>query len=145
MRRILVSLLLLLSLAPTGAASARQRPPHDLPIEEHVLDNGLRVLVLHRPGDARVAAKIFTRMGALNEVPGELGSAHFLEHLMFNGTHTLGTTDWASERPIRERIRLSEAALIEEWTRARNALRERGVFHDYRHAETTPRLDSLRA
>ncbi|HXV85896.1 MAG TPA: insulinase family protein, partial [Gemmatimonadales bacterium] len=28
--------------------------------------------------------------------------------------------------------------------RARNALQERGVFHDYAHARSTPRLDSLR-
>ncbi|MEX2527658.1 MAG: pitrilysin family protein [Gemmatimonadota bacterium] len=115
-----------------------------LPIQEHILDNGLRVLVLHRPGDARVAAKIFTRMGALNEVPGELGAAHFLEHLMFKGTPTLGTTDWEAEGPVRERMWEVEAELIEEWNRARNLLRQRGVFHDYRHAESTPRLDSLR-
>ena len=144
MRRRAVPLLALLGLALAGAPAGAQ-PAHDLPVREHVLDNGLRVLVLHRPGDPRVAAKIFTRMGALNEVPGELGSAHFLEHLMFKGTETLGTTDWASERPIRERIRDTESALIEEWNRARNALRERGVFHDYRHAASTPRLDSLRA
>jgi predicted Zn-dependent peptidase len=121
-----------------------QDSPYSLPIREHVLDNGLRVLVLHRPGDARVAAKIFTRMGALNEVPGELGAAHFLEHLMFKGTETLGTTDWQAERPIRDRMRETEAALIEEWNRARNDVRQRGVFHDHRHSESTPRLDSLR-
>lgn len=129
---------------PPAPLSARQHT-YSLGIEERVLDNGLRVLVLNRPGDPRVAAKIFTRMGALNEVPGELGAAHFLEHLMFKGTQTLGTTDWEAERPIRERIDETEAALIEEWNRARNELRERGVFHDYRHRESTPRLDSLRA
>ena len=34
--------------------------------------------------------------------------------------------------------------MIEELNRERNALRERGVFHDYAHARTTPRIDSLR-
>ena len=138
-------LLCLLLAAATPAAAKAQDSVHVLPIEEHVLANGLRVLVLHRPGDTRVAAKIFTRMGALNEVPGELGAAHFLEHLMFKGTETLGTTDWSAERPVRERMRAVEAALIEEWNRARNDVRERGVFHDYRHSTSTPRLDSLRA
>jgi predicted Zn-dependent peptidase len=128
--------------APTSAAA--QERVHVLPIEEHVLDNGLRVLVLHREGDPRVAAKIFTRMGALNEVPGELGAAHFLEHLMFKGTETLGTTDWNAERPVRERMRAVEEAMIEEWNRVRNDVRQRGVFHDYQHAASTPTLDSLR-
>jgi predicted Zn-dependent peptidase len=84
-------------------------------------------------------------MGALNEVPGELGAAHFLEHLMFKGTETLGTTDWAAERPLREQIWATEKAMIEEWNRAQNAVRQRGVFHDYQHAPTTPRLAELRA
>ena len=116
-----------------------------LPIREHVFPNGLRLLVWERPGDSRVAAKIFTDMGGLLETPGQSGAAHFLEHLLFKGTHTLGTTDWNSERPIAERILATEAALLEEENRARNTLQERGVFHDYAHGRTTPRRDSLRA
>jgi len=118
---------------------------HPVPVREHVLGNGLTLLVLNRPGDHRVAAKIFTRMGPVNEVPGELGAAHFLEHLMFKGTPTLGTRDWAAELPLRERIGSVERAMVEEWNRARNDLRERGVFHDYQHAASTPKLDALRA
>jgi predicted Zn-dependent peptidase len=136
--RVVLVGLLLAGVWPAAAVE------HRLPIEEHILENGLRVLVLHRPGDHRVAAKIFTRMGPVNEVPGELGSAHFLEHLMFKGTPTLGTRDWAAEQPLRERIWATERAMIEEWNRARNALRERGVFHDYQHQASTPELDRLR-
>ena len=128
-------------------ASAQQEPAsnYDLPIREHVFDNGLRLLVLERPGDARVACKIFTDMGAIHEIPGQLGAAHFVEHLMFKGTPTLGTTDWDAEAPIRERIRETEAALLEEKNRARNDIRQRGVMDDFRHAESTPVMDSLRA
>ena len=66
---------------------------YDLPIREHVFDNGLRLLVIERPGERRVVSKIFTDMGALNETPGQFGAAHFLEHLMFKGTPTLGSLD----------------------------------------------------
>ena len=130
--------------APTSA-QGQQAPADALQIQEHVLENGLRILVYERPGDLRVECKIFTRFGALNEEPGELGAAHFLEHLMFKGTRTLGTTDWVAEQPIRERLNAAEASLIEELNRERNTLRERGVFHDYRHAASTPEIDRLRA
>ncbi|HIE93846.1 MAG TPA: insulinase family protein, partial [Acidobacteria bacterium] len=124
--------------SPTTAQSN-----YDLPIREHVFDNGLRLLVLERPGDARVAAKIFTDMGAIHEVPGLLGAAHFQEHIMFKGSATLGTTNWEAERPIRERMWEVEAALIEEKNRSRNAIRQRGVMDDYRRAASTPRMDEL--
>ncbi len=144
MRSHLRAAVLVACVAPFAGSLAGQQGPADrLDIREHVFANGLRLLVLERPGDARVECKIFTRFGALIEEPGELGAAHFLEHLMFKGTHTLGTTDWARERPLRERQDQTERLLIEELNRARNDLRERGVFHDYRRAETTPTIDSL--
>jgi predicted Zn-dependent peptidase len=118
---------------------------YDLPILEHVYENGLRLLVIERPGERRVVNKIFTDMGALNETPGQFGAAHFLEHLMFKGTTTLGSLDWEREKDLHEQIRAAEDALIEELNRSRNDLRQRGVFHDYQHSETTPRIDDLRA
>jgi predicted Zn-dependent peptidase len=118
---------------------------YDLPILEHVYENGLRLLVIERPGEQRVVNKIFTDMGALNETPGQFGAAHFLEHLMFKGTTTLGSLDWEREKGLHEQIHAAEDALIEELNRSRNDLRQRGVFHDYQHSETTPRIDELRA
>lgn len=142
---MLVIVVLAASLSLTQPETAQQPSPFDLPIQEHVYPNGLRLLVLERRDDLRVAAKIFTDMGGLNEVPGELGAAHYLEHLMFKGTRTLGTTDWDAEAPLVERINTTEAKLIAELNRARNDIQERGVFHDYSHARSTPRADSLRA
>lgn len=138
--RVTLALFLLIAAARPAASQSAE-----LPIREHVLDNGLTLLVLERPDDHRVAAKIFTDFGALVEVPGLLGAAHFLEHLMFKGTPSLGTGDWAAERPIRERILALEAEREEARNAARNALRQRGVFHDYRHRESTPEIDSLQA
>lgn len=135
--------LLILTIAFSASTVSAQN--YDLPILEHVFENGLRLLVIERPGEDRVVSEIFTDMGALNETPGEFGAAHFLEHLMFKGTPTLGSVDWAREKELHEQIRLAEDALIEELNRSRNELRERGVFHDYRHSETTPQIDALRA
>ena len=135
--------LIILSAALIASTATAQN--YDLPILEHVYENGLRLLVIERPGEQRVVNKIFTDMGALNETPGQFGAAHFLEHLMFKGTATLGSLDWEREKLVHEQIRAAEDALIEELNRSRNDFRQRGVFHDYQHSETTPRLDELRA
>jgi len=50
---------------------------YDLPIRQHVFENGLRLLVIERPGEKRVVSKIFTDMGALNETPGQFGQRTF--------------------------------------------------------------------
>ncbi len=140
--RLVVSFVL--SVVAVGPVFA-QTTGYDLPIREHVFPNGLRLLVLERPRDHRVAAKVFTDFGALVEEPGKLGTAHFLEHLMFKGTTTIGTTDWDAEQLLVEQIRATEQVLIGELNRARNDLRQRGVLDEYVHAVTTPRADSLRA
>ena len=143
-RTLLVSIIAVSVMVHMPTARA-QGERYDLPIREHLLDNGLRILVLERPDDSRVVCKIFTDMGALNETPGQYGAAHFLEHLMFKGTPTLGSRDWEAEAELHRQIRLAEDALIEAKNKARNALRERGVFHDYRHADSTPEIDELTA
>jgi predicted Zn-dependent peptidase len=139
-RAVGVMLVASLVMAPRPTAAQSH---YDLPVREHVFDNGLRLLVLERPGDPRVASKIVTDMGSIHEVPGLLGAAHFQEHIMFKGTPTLGTTDWEAERPIRERMWEVEAALLEEKNRARNTIRQRGVMDDFRRATSTPRMDEL--
>ncbi|MEQ9415274.1 MAG: hypothetical protein RIF39_15675, partial [Cyclobacteriaceae bacterium] len=53
-----------------------QNSIYELPIKEHILDNGLRLLVIERPGDHRVECKIYTDFGSIVEEPGQLGSAH---------------------------------------------------------------------
>ena len=51
---------------------AQRNSPYELPIREHVYPNGLRLLVVERPGDRRVAAKIFTD-GRLQRGAREMG------------------------------------------------------------------------
>jgi len=146
--RALGALLLLASAFGLGMPAdpvSGQSVDYDLGIQEHIFENGLRLLVVARPDDPRVACKIFTDFGAIVELPGELGSAHFLEHLMFKGTPSLGTRDWSLEAPLQESIDATERALVEERNRARNELRQRGVFQEYQHAASTPKLDSLQA
>lgn len=52
----------------------------------HVLPNGVRVVIEeHRRSDV-VALQLWVQAGARDEIPSELGLAHYLEHLLFKGT-----------------------------------------------------------
>jgi predicted Zn-dependent peptidase len=71
---------------------------------EETLPNGMRVIVLPRRQAPTVALSMQFRVGSAQEAEGSSGLAHLLEHMMFKGTRTLGTRDWAAERPLLERI-----------------------------------------
>ena len=62
-----------------------------VPVEEVVLDNGLTLLLLPRPGDPNVAAGWVAKVGSVHERPGITGVAHLFEHMMFKGTAAIGT------------------------------------------------------
>jgi len=54
--------------------------------ESFTLDNGLEVVVIPNHRAPVVTHMIWYKFGAADEIPGESGIAHFLEHLMFKGT-----------------------------------------------------------
>lgn len=71
-----------------------------LEIEEHTLANGLKVLLLERRDVPVFSSCIYYRVGSVNESIGSTGISHFIEHLMWKGTRTLGTTNFAAEKEI---------------------------------------------
>lgn len=50
------------------------------------LDSGLQLAVCHLPWARGVAVELLVETGSRNESPGQEGSAHFVEHLLFKGT-----------------------------------------------------------
>jgi len=44
------------------------------------------------------------RTGSVDEVSGKTGLAHMFEHMMFKGTKTLGTKNYAAEAPLLAQI-----------------------------------------
>jgi predicted Zn-dependent peptidase len=65
----------------------------DVPVKERILDNGLRFLFLPREGSPNITAGWVARVGSVHERPSITGIAHLFEHMMFKGTHVLGTRD----------------------------------------------------
>jgi predicted Zn-dependent peptidase len=99
MKRSFLALLALLAfttLAVSGAVN--------LDVKEHVLGNGMKILMIPKPGVPRVVCHIYFKVGSINEYPGITGSAHVHEHLMFKGTRVMGVTDFAADSEIDRKI-----------------------------------------
>ena len=88
MRTVIVVLLVVSLLAPSGAPAADR-------IVAATLDNGLRVLLLEDHRSPIVSFQVWYRVGSRNEQRGATGIAHFLEHMMFKGTPTRGPKQFA--------------------------------------------------
>lgn len=71
---------------------------------EHSFANGLKLLVVERHDTPIVSAYITIGVGSVHETSETRGVAHLLEHMLFKGTKTLGTTDYVREKPILEEI-----------------------------------------
>jgi len=65
------------------------------PVQEFVLDNGLKVLLLEDHKSPSVTFQVWYRVGSRNEKDGKSGLAHFLEHFMFKGTPTTGPEEYS--------------------------------------------------
>ncbi len=130
---------------PAGGAAQRAPTAAAVPVEEFELDNGMRFLLVSRPELTTVAAAWVAHVGSADERPGITGLAHFFEHMMFKGTHTIGTKDIerdleiiAEQEAVQERIR---AELREQ--RRRYRLGE--IDDPYDPAHRTDVLNALRA
>lgn len=77
-------LLILLFIVPTLAWAETGR------VSTFTLDNGLQGVVIEDHRAPIVTNMIWYKVGSADEPPGQTGVAHFLEHLMFKGTDTLG-------------------------------------------------------
>ncbi|RMG42391.1 MAG: insulinase family protein [Acidobacteria bacterium] len=110
MRHALLLTLAALAAAPaTPAASGRAQ----VPVEEFVLDNGMRFLLVRQPEKTTVSAGWVAHVGSANERPGMTGISHLFEHMMFKGTRTIGTKN--AERDLE---------IIEEQERIQERIRE---------------------
>ena len=83
-------------------------------VKEHTLKNGMKLLLVERHSSPTVAAWIRFRVGSVDERSDERGLAHLLEHMLFKGTKTLGTKDFAAEKPLLDRIEETAQALMAE-------------------------------
>ncbi|UWQ95608.1 insulinase family protein [Rhodobacteraceae bacterium M385] len=64
-------------------------------VTEFTLDNGMQVVVIEDHRSAAVTHMVWYRAGSADEMPGQSGIAHFLEHLMFKATDDLESREFS--------------------------------------------------
>ncbi|MBT2581954.1 pitrilysin family protein [Planococcus sp. ISL-109] len=66
-------------------------------VTTYTCQNGLRIVSEHIPHFRSVSVGVFVNTGSRDESPEENGITHFIEHLLFKGTHTRSAKDIARE------------------------------------------------
>ncbi|HIJ94412.1 MAG TPA: insulinase family protein [Desulfuromonadales bacterium] len=109
MKRIVMAvMLMMLSVSGLQAATLEEK------VVEHTMKNGMKLLLVERHTSPTVSAWIRFRVGSVDEKSDERGIAHLLEHMLFKGTTTIGTKDYASEKPLLVQIEQTGQQLIAE-------------------------------
>ena len=139
------ALVCVLGLLGTPPARAQQ-----VDVEEVVLDNGMTVLLLPRPGDPNVSAGWVAKVGSVYERPGITGVAHLFEHMMFKGTSTIGTVNIEQDLQliaqldqVKAEMRVEEAALLEAHRLGRIEDPNDPALRTPEHAALIERFDAL--
>ena len=73
-------------------------------VKIYTLDNGLKVYMSVNKEQPRLQTYIAVRNGGKNDPCDNTGLAHYLEHIMFKGSESFGTTDYATEKVLLDQI-----------------------------------------
>lgn len=94
------SALLMLGCSPPTKGMAKYAPEFatpaaiQIPVQRFQYPNGLTLLVNEDHSSPLVAVSMLYRAGSAREEPGQYGLAHFVEHLMFDGSKHAPASDW---------------------------------------------------
>ena len=108
--KYIVLVVTLLAACATGVQAANLEDK----VVEHTLKNGMKLLMVERHTSPTVSAWIRFKVGSVDERSDERGIAHLLEHMLFKGTTTLGTTNYSAEKPLLDKIEVVAQALTAE-------------------------------
>jgi len=78
------------------------------------LPNGLTIVICERPEAPVFSFFTLVDAGSAQDPLGETGLAHMFEHMAFKGTNTIGTTNYALEKPALAKVETAYAAYIRE-------------------------------
>lgn len=92
---------------------------------EKTLPNGIKLLLLPRPGAPVISMVTYADVGSVNENQNATGLAHIFEHMAFKGTTTIGTKDYAQEAEALKKVDQAFLALRAERLRRPQPSEER--------------------
>jgi predicted Zn-dependent peptidase len=108
-------------LCAAGVTAAAAELPLEKRVIEHTCPNGVKLLVLERHFSPTVSIRMLFRTGSVDEAGGKTGLAHMFEHMMFKGTRTLGTKNYAKEKPLLAEIDRLHRRIDEEKSKGEKA------------------------
>lgn len=73
-------------------------------VKVHVLENGMKFIVLERHEAPVVSFHVYADVGSANESYGITGISHLLEHMAFKGSKLVGTTNYEEEVKVLEEL-----------------------------------------
>ncbi len=112
-RRILDTIAILFLLLPAFTA-AQDVASFAKRITVKKLPNGLTLMICERPEAPVFSFFTLVDAGSVQDPMGQTGMAHMFEHMAFKGTDTIGTSDYAAERPALAKVETDYAAYIKE-------------------------------
>ncbi|MBO5813723.1 MAG: insulinase family protein, partial [Alistipes sp.] len=106
MKRFLTIVAIVVALCATACSDYHYEKVAGDPLKTRIytLDNGLKVYMTVNKETPRIQTYIAVKVGAKNDPAETTGLAHYFEHLMFKGTEKFGTSDYAAEAPLLEKI-----------------------------------------
>ena len=124
----IICMTVVMLLAGSVSAQKYQYKTYDndpLGVREYTLDNGLKVFMSVYKDAPRIQTYIAVRAGSKNDPSETTGLAHYLEHMLFKGSHQLGTTDWQREKKELDKIE----ALYEVYRKTTDDRRRAEIYH----------------
>jgi predicted Zn-dependent peptidase len=116
-----------------------------VPVQEIILDNGMKVLLVVRKGSPNISAGWIAKVGSVNEHSGVTGISHLFEHMMFKGTQTIGTKNIEEDLKLNLELDRVKAELRKEEQALAKKLRE-GQISDIKDPKVrSPRHQQLLA
>src|SRR5437660_2756343 len=117
----------------------------NVPVQEFILDNGMRLLMVQRKGAPNIAAGWLAKVGSVNERPGITGISHLFEHMMFKGTQTIGTRNIEQDLKLNLELDRVKAELRKEEQVLATKLRPGEIADASDPKQRTPRHQQLLA
>src|SRR5271169_6240317 len=104
----------LISFLLAGLAAAQDLASFEKRITVKKLANGLTLLICERPEAPVFSFFTLVDAGSAQDPMGATGLAHMFEHMAFKGTDTIGTSNYAAEKPALAKVEVAYAAYIAE-------------------------------
>lgn len=91
MKKLVFSVIVVAIMAMSSVAA-------NFKVDSYKLDNGLTIILNEDHSQTKVYGAVTVNAGAVNDPEDATGLAHYLEHVLFNGTNNVGTINWEEEK-----------------------------------------------